>query len=49
MFSTDRGSIINLTLEYNRDFSTLQKEVSMNVLKLSLSLNFNETWFRKEA
>lgn len=47
MFSTDRSSIINLTLEYNRDFSTLQKEVSIDVLKLSLSLNFNETWFRK--
>lgn len=47
MFSNDRTSIINLTLEYNRDFSTVQKGVSVDVLKLSLSLNFNETWFRK--
>ncbi|WP_244400936.1 hypothetical protein [Porphyromonas somerae] len=47
MFGSDRTSLINLTLEYSHDFSTLQKSFSQDMLKLSLSLNFNETWFRK--
>lgn len=47
MFGSDKVSIINLTLEYNHDFSTVQKSFSQDMLKLSLSLNFNETWFRK--
>ena len=47
MFGSDRTSMVNLTLEYSRDFSTLQKSFSQDMLKLSLSLNFNETWFRK--
>ncbi|MDO5035516.1 MAG: hypothetical protein Q4D93_00960 [Porphyromonas sp.] len=45
--STDRSSIINLTLGYDRTFSTVQREVSQNILKLSLGITFNETWFRK--
>ncbi len=47
VYSSDRTSIVNLTLEYNHRFSTLQKNFSQDMLKLSLSLNFNETWFRK--
>lgn len=47
MFSGDRSSIVNLTLEYNRGFSSVQKNFSQDMLKLSISLNFNETWFRK--
>lgn len=47
MFSGDRASLINLTLEYNRGFSTVQKNFAQDMLKLSISLNFNETWFRK--
>lgn len=47
VYSSDRTSTINLTLEYTRRFSTVQKSFSQDMLKLSLSLNFNETWFRK--
>ncbi|MDO5016898.1 MAG: hypothetical protein Q4E10_00870 [Porphyromonas sp.] len=47
MFGSDRNSIINLTLEYQHGFSTVEKGFSQDQLKLSLSLNFNETWFRK--
>lgn len=47
MFGNDRSSLVNLTLEYNRGFSTVQKSFSQDMLKLSISLNFNETWFRK--
>lgn len=47
MFSADRTSIVNLTVEYNHTLSTVEKSFSQNMLKLSLSLNFNETWFRK--
>lgn len=47
MFGNDRSSLVNLTLEYNRGFSTVEKSFSQDMLKLSISLNFNETWFRK--
>lgn len=47
LFTSDRSSLVNLTLEYNRGFSTIQKNFSQDMLKLSISLNFNETWFRK--
>lgn len=47
MFSSDRSSLLNITLEYNRGFSTVQKNFSQDMLKLSIGLNFNETWFRK--
>lgn len=47
MFGSDKTSIVNISLEYSHDFSTIQKSFSQDMLKLSLSLNFNETWFRK--
>lgn len=47
MFGSDRTSTVNLALEYNHDFSAINKSFSQDMLKLSLSLNFNETWFRK--
>lgn len=47
MVVSDRLSMINLTLEYNKDISPLSKNFSQDVLKLSLGISFNETWFRK--
>lgn len=47
MFGSNRVSMIQLALEYSHDFSTVNKHFGQDMLKLSLSLNFNETWFRK--
>lgn len=47
MTSSDRLSLINLTLEYQKDISPISKAFSQDVLKLSLGISFNETWFRK--
>lgn len=45
--NSDRLSVINLTLEYQKSLSPITKNFSQDVLKLSLGINFNETWFRK--
>lgn len=47
MVSSDRLSLINLTLEYQKSISPISKGFSQDVLKLSMGISFNETWFRK--
>lgn len=42
----ERDSYLNLSLEYLKDIGS-SLGVKEDLIKLSLSLNFNETWFRK--
>lgn len=45
--NNERTSYLNLSLEYEKSFSANQLMIKEDLLKLSLSVNFNETWFRK--
>lgn len=45
--SSDRASLVNISLGYERTFFSQNKALTQDVLKLSLSFTFNETWFRK--
>lgn len=47
LYSTDRNSMVNLSLEYLHTMPQATKLFSEDMLRLSLSLTFNETWFRK--
>lgn len=46
-FGTDRPSMLNLSLNYDRTFGAKGSGISMDVLRLSLGIAFNETWFRE--
>lgn len=46
-FGGDRPSIINLGLDYTHSFSGQNTPHTNDVLRLSLSVTFNETWFRE--
>lgn len=46
-FGGDRPSIINLGLDYTHSFSRQNTPLTNDVLRLSLSVTFNETWFRE--
>ena len=46
-FGADRPSMLNLSLNYDRTFGEKGSGVSMDVLRLSLGIAFNETWFRE--
>lgn len=43
----ERVAQINLTLGYQRNFSIQEKAFAQDILKLTLGVTFNETWFRK--
>lgn len=43
----ERTSYFNLSLEYSKNLQKGSLYVNENLLRLSLSINFNETWFRK--
>ena len=43
----DRRSYVDVALSYNRDIPTGALKVADNYLELSLSLRFNEAWFKK--
>ncbi len=46
-FGGDRPSIINLGLDYTHSFAGKGTPLTNDVLRLSLSVTFNETWFRE--
>lgn len=46
-FGTERPSMLNLSLNYDRTFGATGAGISLDVLKLSLGITFNETWFRE--
>lgn len=46
-FGGDRPSVINLGLDYTHSFAGKGTPLSNGVLRLSLSVSFNETWFRE--
>ncbi len=43
----ERTSYVNLSLEYVKGLPSTPKVFNEDVLRLSLSINFNEIWFRK--
>ncbi len=43
----DRTSYIDLALEYSKAYAPKSKLLNEDYLRLTVSLNFNETWFRK--
>lgn len=46
LYATDRSSMINLSLEYLHTMPQQRKMFAEDMLKLSMSITFNETWFR---
>ena len=47
IFGGNRASVINIALDYTHSFSDGSLRVTNDILRLSLSLTFNETWFRE--
>ena len=46
-FGGDRTSVINLGLDYTHSFAGKSVPLTNDVLRLTLSVTFNETWFRE--
>ena len=47
IFGGELGSVVNLGIDYTHSFITGGLPVKNDILRLSLSLTFNETWFRE--
>lgn len=47
LYTSERSSMVNLSLEYLHTMPQQAKLFSEDMLKLSMSITFNETWFRK--
>ncbi len=47
-FGTERPSVLNLSLNYDRTFGEKKRTgITLDVIKLTLGITFNETWFRE--
>lgn len=46
-FGSDRASVVNLGVDYTHSFATGDTPFRNDILRLSVSVSFNETWFRE--